>query len=584
MTQHNLGVVYQQRIRGERADNLEQAIFHSQQALQVRTPTTFPKDCRDTAYLLGCLLYNERRFSEARHIFATAHQAVEVLRGEVQHNFATRTLDEENADLYARLVFCCLDGGEKVSAFTYAIAGKGRAFVDLLATARFDLSATNANDSALANDLAKVRELRQQIDNLLATLTGESGSSISGSTLFGDKVSNLSVLPLDALRAQLRVLQAQEVSYWEEMAYKYPALAATQKAPVLSVDQACALAAKLDSTFVEYYRHAEGWCAFVVTPNAVHHVSLPRIDDGLLERMARWILRQEFPVGRDRLSNIRLSELHEAVLAPLIEYFPQKQPLVLAPFSVLHMLPLSAACHPQTGRYFAEDYQIAFVPSVSALSMVWNQAQRTGAKAQAVPYRLLNVAYPGSLGSSYYLPNVLPEAQAIASHFPQVTSLFQEEATPDAVLTHSHNQDVIHFGCHSWFDLEQPELSGLLLAGGWLTVQRIIAELRLEQVGLVILWSNSSGRAALYKSDEQLGLMQAMLITGVKAVVASLWPVDDDATHALFEIFYAKLVEGCSPARALQEAALYVRSQPGWEHPYYWAAFQVSGLAHEVQS
>jgi CHAT domain-containing protein len=59
--------------------------------------------------------------------------------------------------------------------------------------------------------------------------------------------------------------------------------------------------------------------------------------------------------------------------------------------------------------------------------------------------------------------------------------------------------------------------------------------------------------------------------------------VDDAATRALFETFYTELVAGRSPASALQEAALSVRAQLGWEHPYYWAAFQVSGLAHLVE-
>jgi len=371
----------------------------------------------------------------------------------------------------------------------------------------------------------------------------------------------------------------QEASHWEEMAYKYPALTATQMAPVLSNDQVRTLAAELNATLVEYYRHADGWCAFVVTPKAIHHVPLPLVDDDLLERMANWMLRLEYPVGRNRLSNVRLSEWHDAVIAPLKAYLPRERPIVLAPFDVLHVLPLAAALNPHTRRYLAEDYQIAFAPSLSALCVAWDQAHRTGNDRQTVPHHLLNVAYPGTPGSNHYLRNVLPEAEAIARHFAQVTPLYQEEATPKAVLAQSHDQDVVHFGCHGWFDLEQPEQSGLMLAGGWLTVQRIITELRLEQARVVTLAACLSGRVALQRGDEHVGLLQAMLTTGAKAVVSSLWPVDDAATRALFETFYAELVAGRSPAKALQEAARSVLAQPGREHPYYWAAFQVRGLA-----
>ena len=60
----------------------------------------------------------------------------------------------------------------------------------------------------------------------------------------------------------------------------------------------------------------------------------------------------------------------------------------------------------------------------------------------------------------------------------------------------------------------------------------------------------------------------------------ALWSADDAAICVLFEAFYAELVAGRSPAQAMQEAAQRVRERPGWEHPYYWAAFQVSALAH----
>ena len=546
---------------------------------------TFPQDCRDTAYWLGRLLYDEHYFLEARHALVTAHQAVEALRGEIQRDVAKRSLAQENADLYARLVSCCLKEGDEEAAFGYAVAGKGRAFVDLLATARFDLSSARTSDPALSDDLQKADELRQQIDILLATLTGESGrSTISLSGALSGETPGRTPQPLDVLLSQLRTLQAQEASHWDEMAYKYPALTATQKAPVLSVEQAHTLAVELNATLVEYYRHTEGWCAFVITSNAVHYVPLPLIDNGLLEHMMNWVLRLDYPIGRNQLSYTRLSEWHNTVIAPLEEYLPQGQLVVLAPFDVLHVLPLAAARNPQTGRYVAEDYLLAFEPSLSALHTVWDQAHRTGGDGQAVPHRLLNVAYPGMPGSNHYLSNVLPEAQAIARHFAHVTPLYQEKATPDAVLEHSHDQDVIHFGCHGWFDLEQPEQSGLLLANGWLTVQRIITELRLEQARLATLGACESGRAALKSGDEYTGLMQAMLTTGVQAVVASQWKVDDDAAHALFAAFYARQIAGHSPALALQEAARLIREQPGWAHPYYWAAFQVSGLAHESQN
>jgi hypothetical protein len=175
---------------------------------------------------------------------------------------------------------------------------------------------------------------------------------------------------------------------------------------------------------------------------------------------------------------------------------------------------------------------------------------------------------------------VLPEAEAVARHFPRVTRLHRDAATPDAVISHTRDQEVVHLGCHGKFDPENPEQSGLVLSGGWLTVQRIITELRLNRTRIATVGACLSGRVEVRRGEEHVGLLQAIMIAGARAVVASLWPVHDSATRALFEIFYAEIAAGDAPAGALADASSSVRSLPGWEHPYYWAAFQVSGLAH----
>ena len=55
MTHNNLGNAYSERIRGERAENLEQAIQHYEQALAVRTREAFPQDWAMTHNNLGRL-------------------------------------------------------------------------------------------------------------------------------------------------------------------------------------------------------------------------------------------------------------------------------------------------------------------------------------------------------------------------------------------------------------------------------------------------------------------------------------------------------------------------------------------------
>lgn len=59
------------------------------------------------------------------------------------------------------------------------------------------------------------------------------------------------------------------------------------------------------------------------------------------------------------------------------------------------------------------------------------------------------------------------------------------------------------------------------------------------------------------------------------ARIASLWSVDDEATGVLMTSFYRHLREGQGKAQALRSAQAETRRR--FAHPYYWAAFVLSG-------
>jgi CHAT domain-containing protein len=157
--------------------------------------------------------------------------------------------------------------------------------------------------------------------------------------------------------------------------------------------------------------------------------------------------------------------------------------------------------------------------------------------------------------------------------------LYNSDATPNAVIVRAPTHNVIHIACHGWFDDDNPEHSGLALAGGWLTVQRIITELRLENTHLVTLASCLGAKADAKHSGEIMSITHALMTAGAQSVVSALWSVEVNATMALFQTFYQHIIAGEPPAVALRAAMEAIRATPEWEHPYYWAAWQVHGLA-----
>jgi CHAT domain-containing protein len=77
--------------------------------------------------------------------------------------------------------------------------------------------------------------------------------------------------------------------------------------------------------------------------------------------------------------------------------------------------------------------------------------------------------------------------------------------------------------------------------------------------------------------DDWIGLSRAFLSAGALRVMASLWPVQDQATATLMERFYQGYTVGSDPGRALAEAQRAMLAAPASANPYYWAGFELVG-------
>ena len=69
----------------------------------------------------------------------------------------------------------------------------------------------------------------------------------------------------------------------------------------------------------------------------------------------------------------------------------------------------------------------------------------------------------------------------------------------------------------------------------------------------------------------------ALALAGTETQVLSLWKVSDEATQLLMKSFYRLLLEGEGRGEALRQAKMRLRADPRFEHPFFWAAFVLSG-------
>ena len=93
---------------------------------------------------------------------------------------------------------------------------------------------------------------------------------------------------------------------------------------------------------------------------------------------------------------------------------------------------------------------------------------------------------------------------------------------------------------------------------------------------LVVMSACETSLGHVIGGEGMVGLPQAFLIGGSRAVIASLWSVDDEATSDLMKELYKNIiVRKISPKEALRKAQIVMKKR--YKDPFYWAAFVIYG-------
>jgi CHAT domain-containing protein len=178
--------------------------------------------------------------------------------------------------------------------------------------------------------------------------------------------------------------------------------------------------------------------------------------------------------------------------------------------------------------------------------------------------------------------------ERIAAGFPpgSATLLMGEDLTKAALEDLPLREfRYVHFATHTLLDPERPRYLGLRLGPGEegadsFLYMHEIPSLDLD-AELVTLSSCRSGLGEMLRGEGLNGLTRAFLQAGARAVLVSLWNVDDRSTGEFMEVFYREIRAGRPPAEALRLVKLgFLRSErPLQRHPRRWAPFVLVGVS-----
>ena len=167
----------------------------------------------------------------------------------------------------------------------------------------------------------------------------------------------------------------------------------------------------------------------------------------------------------------------------------------------------------------------------------------------------------------------------------RATLLLDFDASRDRVLREFPRHRIVHLATHAQFNSRYPELSGIVLSTIDRQEREVVGFLRVQDLysarlptQLVVLSGCQTARGGEVYSEGLVGFFQALMVAGVRQLVANLWDANDKATPELMAVFYDRmLATGLPPAAALREAQLSLLHSERWQDPHYWAGFRIHG-------
>ncbi|MEH1927431.1 CHAT domain-containing protein [Nostoc sp.] len=298
---------------------------------------------------------------------------------------------------------------------------------------------------------------------------------------------------------------------------------------------------------------------------------------------------------------MRLKQLSEILnVEAIIPYISNITNLILIPHRDLHLLPIHAC--------FPEELTVVYLPSAQ---IGLNLQHLTTNENNSI----FSIDNPRS-----DLNFAIIESTIVSLLYPGSEKFKTQLATRESVI-HGLNQQLscFHFAGHAYHNSNYPKKSALELANREVLTLEDLFTIELCGCSLVCLSACETGLTSKHDLlDEYVGLVSGFLAAGTSRVISTLWAIHSEAAALLMIDFHLRRQMGKSEPYALAEAVRWLKNvtvkelsiwykhilsklpdnelsirpfleteldklslKKGddklYEHPYYWAAFTVTG-------
>jgi CHAT domain-containing protein/Tfp pilus assembly protein PilF len=390
---------------------------------------------------------------------------------------------------------------------------------------------------------------------------------------------------IEALQDRLRDLRLEQAEVQKRIRRSSPRVGSLKSSNSLDLPAARS-ALDPGTVLLEYAVGPERTWLFVVQPAcaAGPGLSVFRIAAGekaLREEVEsfRNLLRR--PDSDRAALQARARHLYDLLVRPAERRITGAGRILVSPDGPLHTLPFAALM--RGSRYLVEWKPVHSVLSVT----VYTELKRSRPAHRDLRNERLTAFGAPLYPRSAPLPSTRKEVESIAALYPQTQVYLGREATEEKAKSLGPESRLVHFACHGLLDERFPLNSALALTlpehpaegqdNGLLQAWEIFESVHLD-ADLVTLSACDTALGQEMGGEGLVGLTRAFQYAGARSVLASLWGVADYSTARFMKSFYGHLRAGKPKDEALRAAQTdQIRKKGGASHPFYWAAFELSG-------
>ena len=452
-----------------------------------------------------------------------------------------RDFMKDKIEVYEKVIDLLIKMGRPEEAFNYNEKARSRAFLDILANQKIDIS------HGVKPELAgKEERLKTRIQYLSSEIREKNTS---------------------AKEKELKKLKSDYEEVMEEIKLESPEYTSLISVNPLSLKQ---IRESLDNDTViaEYFLGDKRGYVWIVGKDifktfVIEHKreEIEAIVKSLRETMCDHMTSEK--LSSDKWKDLS-KNLYNILFKDIDKYTKDKR-LVIAPHRILHYLPFQVLMD-EHGTMVIEKYEITYLPSASVLK--YCRDKNSMKKDKLLAFELGNLKLEGFSP----LPGTEREVKNLSPFFSEKEIYKGKDMRAELLYKKGGDFDVLHVATHGVLDPGSPLFSSLIFSDRQLPVYEIF-NLNLKAY-LVTLSACRTGLGEESSGDELVGLTRAFIYAGTPTICSSLWDVSDVATSELMERFYFHLKDK-NKSEALRLAQIGLMKKYG--HPFFWAPFVLTG-------